>query len=147
VQSAAERRDMGIATASATFTRQIGGTLGTAVFLSILFSLLPDKIASSLTAAQGTAEFRAALADPANAEFVASLKSGAAGEGIMKDSSFLTSLDPRLAKPFLQGFAESMDHVFLVASLVMAVGAVITWMIPQIDLRRPAPGEAPVLAE
>jgi len=65
----------------------------------------------------------------------------------MKDSSFLTSLDPRLAKPFLQGFAESMDHVFLVASLVMAVGAVITWMIPQIDLRRPAPGEAPVLAE
>lgn len=147
VQAAAERRDMGIATASATFTRQIGGTLGTAVFLSILFSLLPDKIASSLTAAQGTAEFRAALADPANAEFVASLKSGAAGEGIMKDSSFLTSLDPRLAKPFLQGFAESMDHVFLVASLVMAVGAVITWMIPQIDLRRPAPGEAPVLAE
>lgn len=147
VQSAAERRDMGIATASATFTRQIGGTLGTAVFLSILFSLLPDKIASSLTAAQGTAEFRAALADPANAEFVASLKSGAAGEGIMKDSSFLTSLDPRLAKPFLEGFAQSMDHVFLVASLVMAVGAVITWMIPQIDLRRPAPGEAPVLAE
>lgn len=147
VQSAAERRDMGIATASATFTRQIGGTLGTAVFLSILFSLLPDKIASSLTAAQGTAEFRAALADPANAEFVASLKSGAVGEGIMKDSSFLTSLDPRLAKPFLEGFAQSMDHVFLVASLVMAVGAVITWMIPQIDLRRPAPGEAPVLAE
>ena len=147
VQSAAERRDMGIATASATFTRQIGGTLGTAVFLSILFSLLPDKIASSLTAAQGTAEFRAALADPANAEFVASLKSGAAGEGIMKDSSFLTSLDPRLAKPFLQGFADAMDHVFLVAALVMVVGAVITWMIPQIDLRRPAPGEAPVLAE
>lgn len=147
VQAAADRRDMGIATASATFTRQIGGTLGTAVFLSILFSLLPDKIASSLTAAQGTAEFRAALADPANAEFVASLKSGAAGEGIMKDSSFLTSLDPRLAKPFLQGFAESMDHVFLVAAMVMAVGAVITWMIPQIDLRRPAPGEAPVLAE
>ncbi|CCI54397.1 MDR family MFS transporter [Nostocoides jenkinsii] len=147
VQSAADRRDMGIATASATFTRQIGGTLGTAVFLSILFSLLPDKIASSLKAAQGTSDFRKALADPANAEFVASLKSGVAGEGIMKDSSFLTSLDPRLAKPFLQGFADAMDHVFLVAALVMVVGAVITWMIPQIDLRRPAPGEAPVLAE
>jgi len=147
VQSAADRRDMGIATASATFTRQIGGTLGTAVFLSILFSLLPDKIASSLKAAQGTSDFRKALADPANAEFVASLKSGVAGEGIMKDSSFLTSLDPRLAKPFLQGFADAMDHVFLVAALVMVVGAVITWMIPQIDLRRPASGEAPVLAE
>ena len=146
VQSAADRRDMGIATASATFTRQIGGTLGTAVFLSILFSLLPDKIASSLKAAQGTSDFRKALADPANAEFVASLKSGVAGEGIMKDSSFLTSLDPRLAKPFLQGFADAMDHVFLVAALVMAVGAVITWMIPQIDLRRPSPGEPPALA-
>jgi MFS family permease len=37
VQNAAERSDMGIATSSATFFRQMGGTLGVAVFLSILF--------------------------------------------------------------------------------------------------------------
>ena len=43
VQNAVARRDIGVATSSATFTRQIGGTLGTAVFLSILFSAVPDR--------------------------------------------------------------------------------------------------------
>ena len=38
IQNAVSPRDIGVATSSATFTRQIGGTLGTAVFLSILFS-------------------------------------------------------------------------------------------------------------
>ena len=38
VQNAVRPRDIGVATSSATFFRQIGGTLGTAVFLSILFS-------------------------------------------------------------------------------------------------------------
>ncbi|GAA1751384.1 MDR family MFS transporter [Nostocoides vanveenii] len=147
IQAAADRRDMGVATASATFTRQIGGTLGTAVFLSILFSALPTRIAERMTEARGTADFQAALADPANAEFVAQLKSGASSNAVMKDSSFLTSLDPRLAKPFLQGFADSMDHVFLFASAVMVLGAIVAWAIPQIDLRLPAPDEVPVLAE
>ena len=44
VQNASPARDMGVVTASSTFFRQLGGTLGTAVFFSILFSTLPDKI-------------------------------------------------------------------------------------------------------
>ena len=44
VQNAVSPRDIGVATSSATFTRQIGGTLGTAVFLSILFSAVPDRL-------------------------------------------------------------------------------------------------------
>jgi EmrB/QacA subfamily drug resistance transporter len=43
-QGAVEARDMGVATSSATFFRQIGGTLGTAVLLSILFSVMPANI-------------------------------------------------------------------------------------------------------
>ena len=38
VQNAVPPQDMGVATSSATFFRQMGGTLGTAVFLSVLFS-------------------------------------------------------------------------------------------------------------
>ena len=38
VQNAVPPQDIGVATSSATFFRQIGGTLGTAVFLSVLFS-------------------------------------------------------------------------------------------------------------
>ncbi|HEY0215242.1 MAG TPA: MDR family MFS transporter, partial [Cellulomonas sp.] len=38
VQNAVPVQDMGVATSSSLFFRQVGGTLGTAVFLSILFS-------------------------------------------------------------------------------------------------------------
>ncbi|MET0865461.1 MAG: MDR family MFS transporter, partial [Nakamurella sp.] len=124
VQNAVSPRLIGVATSSATFTRQIGGTLGTAVFLSILFTTVPDKIASALQKAQGTGEFKAALADPANAEFAKSMAAsqqaggGGAAGGVLKDSSFLNDLDPRLAKPFLQGFSSAMDTVFLVGGAV-----------------------------
>jgi len=43
-QNSVQPRDMGVATSSATFFRQIGGTLGTAVLLSILFSIMPANI-------------------------------------------------------------------------------------------------------
>ena len=38
MQNAVDPRDMGVATSSVTFFRQVGGSLGTAVFLSILFT-------------------------------------------------------------------------------------------------------------
>ena len=38
VQSAVPPQEIGVATASATFFRQMGGTIGVAVFLSVLFS-------------------------------------------------------------------------------------------------------------
>ena len=67
VQAASPARDIGVATSSATFFRQIGGTLGTAVMLSMLFSLLPLNITASLSDEQTvTAALDAAL-DPAAA--------------------------------------------------------------------------------
>ena len=36
-----------MATSSVTFFRQMGGTIGVAAFLSILFTTLPDKIADA----------------------------------------------------------------------------------------------------
>ena len=45
MQNAVEPRDIGVASSSGTFFRQLGGTLGAAVFLSILFSAAPGKIA------------------------------------------------------------------------------------------------------
>jgi hypothetical protein len=131
---------IGVATSSATFTRQIGGTLGTAVFLSILFSTVPDKIQTALKASVGTKDFQTALADPANAEFAkgrqsAAGQAGGTAGGVLKDSSFLNHLDPRLAKPFLQGFSDSMDLVFLVGSGVMVIGFLVMLMLPHVELR------------
>ncbi|GGC98970.1 hypothetical protein GCM10011512_27340 [Tersicoccus solisilvae] len=47
-QSAVAPRDMGVATSSSTFFRQIGGTMGTAVLLSVLFAVIPANIAHAM---------------------------------------------------------------------------------------------------
>lgn len=137
VQNAVSPRQIGVATASATFTRQIGGTLGTAVFLSILFSTVGANIGSAFDRAAQGSGFQAALADPANAAFAEQVRSGggAIGSGVLEDSSFLSDLDPRLAAPFLDGFAASMDTVFLVATFVMAIGAIVMLFLPGVELR------------
>ncbi len=60
-QNSVAAHEMGVASSAATFFRQIGGTLGTAIMLSLLFSLLPTNIVhatedkATLTAALDTA--------------------------------------------------------------------------------------------
>ena len=46
-QNSVGLRDMGVATSASTFFRQIGGTLGTAVLLSLLFAVMPANIQTS----------------------------------------------------------------------------------------------------
>ena len=68
VQNAVPPRDMGVATSSATFFRQMGGTLGTAVFLSMLFSTVGDKIAAAFKRRRYDApRSRPRCSDPAGA--------------------------------------------------------------------------------
>jgi hypothetical protein len=55
---------------------------------------------------------------------------------VLSDSSFLTNLDPRLAKPFLVGFSDAMDIVFLVGAGVMVLGFLVMLFLPQVELRK-----------
>jgi hypothetical protein len=144
VQNAVPARDMGVATASATFFRQMGGTLGTAVFLSILFSTVGGKIADAFARIAQTAPFQAALADPSvtnnpdNAPVLKLVQAGlrgATGGSVLQDSSFIQRLDPRLARPFLVGFSDSMRPVFLVAAIVVAVAWVLILFLKEVPLR------------
>jgi len=142
IQNAVSPRDLGVATSSATFFRQMGGTLGTAVFLSILFSTAPARISESFAAVAQTPDFQAALADPAvtanpaNAPVIALIEgNGALPAGALDDSSFLNQMDERLARPFLVGFSESMDLVLLVAAGVLAIAAVLVFFLPELPLR------------
>lgn len=48
-QNSVGLRDMGVATSASTFFRQIGGTMGTAIMLSLLFTVVPGNIQTSLT--------------------------------------------------------------------------------------------------
>ncbi|GEL16443.1 MDR family MFS transporter [Pseudonocardia asaccharolytica] len=143
VQNAVPARDMGVATASATFFRQLGGTMGVAVFLSIVFSTVGDKIADAFRAAAGTPEFRSALTDPAvrsnpaNEPVLGALNGGGGVDstGVLNDSSFLQHIDPRLARPFLIGFAESMALTFVVVAGVLVVAFVLALLIKELPLR------------
>jgi Major Facilitator Superfamily len=143
IQNAVPPQDMGVATSSATFFRQMGGTLGTAVFLSVLFNTLPDKITSAFKAIAPTPEFQSAVHDPAvvnnpaNHPVISALQGGGgvnAGSAL-NDSSFINNLDPRLAKPFLVGFSDAMDTVFLLGAAVIFVAFVLVWFLPEEKLR------------
>jgi EmrB/QacA subfamily drug resistance transporter len=140
VQNALPPRDMGVATASATFFRQMGGTLGTAVFLSVLFDQLGGRVAENFRAASDTPRFGAALTDPAvaanpaNAPILGFVKDGS--DLALDDSSFLSGADPVLSRPILDAFARSMSTVFLVASVVLVIGLFAVVMMKELPLRR-----------
>ena len=143
IQNAVPPRDMGVATASATFFRQMGGTLGTAVFLSVLFGTAAGNITAAFEDPARAPELsaaltdRAVLADPANSAVVESLRSGEASipEGALDDTSFLSELDERLAAPFVEGFADSLGLVFLIAAGVLVIGCVAVLFLPEEPLR------------
>jgi EmrB/QacA subfamily drug resistance transporter len=141
-QNAVEAKDIGVATSSATFFRQMGGTFGVAIFMSILFSQVVDKIQAAFETTAVKNGFASALQDPqvlenqANAGILEILKSGPSGaEGITSDSSFLIGADERLTLPFRIGFVESSLTVFMLAAVIIAVAFVISWFIKEIPLR------------
>ncbi|WP_433072928.1 MDR family MFS transporter [Dactylosporangium sp. CA-052675] len=135
VQNAANPREIGVATSTVTFFRSMGGTLGAAVFLSVLFSLLPDKIKGAFTDAQSTPAFQAAVrAHPQQLqEIQKTATSGSASS--FNDTSFLEKLDAALSHPFKVGFSNSMSVVFMVAAGIMVAGLIVILFLPEIPLR------------
>jgi EmrB/QacA subfamily drug resistance transporter len=142
VQNAVPPKDMGVATSSSLFFRQMGGTLGTAAFLSILFSTVGDKIGSAFQTAAKTPDFQAALKDPAvlhdpaNAIVLGMLDGTGTTVPSLDDSSFIDALDPRLAAPFLDGFAASTSLVVLIAAGILVIGFALSFALPEIPLRQ-----------
>ncbi|MFN2519350.1 MAG: MDR family MFS transporter [Jatrophihabitantaceae bacterium] len=129
MQNAVHPKDMGVSTAAATFFRQVGGTLGTAVFLSILFSSAGSHIKSEYRQATGTLQFQqAARAHP---EQLAALGKGAN----LNDTSFLSRIDAHLAHPFLVGFSQAMDLVFAVGAAVLVFAFVLSLFLREVPLR------------
>ncbi len=130
IQNAVPPQDMGVATSSATFFRQMGGTLGTAVFLSVLFNAVPDKIRAAI---EGDSAFQSAVRSPEFAQQAKQLQGGASQA--LNDSSFINKLPDVLAHPFKVGFADAADVVFLLGAFVVAVAFVIVWFLPEEKLR------------
>jgi EmrB/QacA subfamily drug resistance transporter len=116
MQNAVAPRDMGVATSSTTFFRQMGGTLGTAVFLSILFSNAASDIPKELA------------------------KAGVSPKAIghsfsLNDTSGIASLPPTVKHPILVGFSSAMDVVFMVGAAVLVIAFLLALMMKEVPLR------------
>ncbi|MFW0797537.1 MDR family MFS transporter [Gordonia sp. CPCC 205515] len=146
-------KDMGLSTGTATFFRQIGGTLGVAVFFSMLFSLMGPNIKTEMTTAASQPEYRTAVVQAAQSDdaqvsgfakslMAASQNPGAAAgssDSVMSDTSIIEKLPPELSSPIKEGFADSMDRVFLAVSIMslLAIIGTLTWK--ELPLRKGKP--------
>ncbi len=138
VQNAVSPREIGVSTSSVTFFRSMGGTLGAAVFLSILFSIIGDRIQHAFAVASQRPGFAAAAAPDQSQLHAVS----GGGSSSLSDTSFINRLPGIVAHPFKVGFSDAMSVVFLVAAVIMVVGLVVIWFLPELPLR----GESAVQA-
>lgn len=130
VQNVSARTDLGIATASTQFFRNVGSTVGIAIFGTVMTSGLYAAITSHLPA--GAAEQMAASGQEI-------------GVGAVLDPALAQSLPPAVADAVRQGLAERLHEVFLLGLPILAVVFLATALIPSVPLR--STNHAPAVEE
>jgi EmrB/QacA subfamily drug resistance transporter len=143
MQNAVPAEDMGVASASSTFFRSIGGTLGTAIFLSVLFSLAGSRISHQYTAARTDPAFLAAA--KAHPDQLASLHQHLSGG--LDDTSFLNGLADPLSHPFFAGFSSAGDVVFVITAVLLLAAIVLSACLKEVPLRLVSGNQARARAE
>jgi EmrB/QacA subfamily drug resistance transporter len=114
VQNSVDRRHMGVATASVTFFRSMGGAIGTALLGAILNIRLKYHLSEIVGAAQGH---------------------GAGAPINTNDVTAIQALPEPVKTWVLEAFTRAMDDVFLVAVPFMAVAFVIALTMREKPLR------------
>jgi EmrB/QacA subfamily drug resistance transporter len=125
VQNAVELRDLGSATGATTFFRQMGGTIGAAIFGAILSSRLAVHLQDQFGGA-ATTQGRGAI-DTANVQAI-------------------QSLPEPLKSGVLTAFTSALSDVFLVGVPVVALALVVALFLKELPLRtaaRQIPAESP----
>jgi DNA-binding MarR family transcriptional regulator len=112
VQNDVEYHDLGVATSGATLFRLIGGSLGTAILGAIFAARLSVNLVRLLP--PGTVANEAARNMSVQA---------------------LLQLPPPARAAYAAAFTASLDTVFLIATLVCAIGCVLAWFLPERPLR------------
>jgi EmrB/QacA subfamily drug resistance transporter len=112
VQNDARPQEVGVATASATFFRSVGGAFGVAIFGAIFASRLSHRLAGlprSITVHLGS--------------------------GVQLNPVQIKSLPPKVHADVLQAFAHSLHGVFLFGMGLAAVPFVLSWLLKEVPLR------------
>jgi hypothetical protein len=135
MQNSVSPRDIGVATSSTTFFRQLGGTLGVAVFLSIVYSTVGAKITGAYAKAASDPAFQAAAkADPDGVRKLQAAGSNG-GSNVLNDTSFINGISKTLTHPFLSGFTSALTTSFLVGACVVAIAFVLALFMKEVPLR------------
>jgi EmrB/QacA subfamily drug resistance transporter len=113
-QSSVDYDNLGGATSGVMFFRSIGGAFGTAVLGAVFATSLSSNLAERLARQQ---------LPPGLPRTTMSL-------------STLNSLPPPARAAYIQAFADSFQTVFLVGLPVAAIAFVLSWLLPEIELRR-----------
>lgn len=118
-QNSVGLRDMGVATSGSTFFRQIGGTLGTAVLLSLLFTLMPSNIIGSFSD-------RATLTEALDAAFDPAVASAPANEQIMSSiyTPIVTQTTDAVTQQVQQGVQQATDAATQAVAAQVAAGQI-----------------------
>ena len=121
VQNSAPPRDMGAATASANYFRQIGASIGASIVGALFTHRLTDRL---------TADLPKGLAGRVRIPSV---------NGITPEA--LRHLPAPIHRAFVNAFAEALPPIFLYLVPVIAVGFVLAFFLKQIPLRTRPAGE------
>jgi EmrB/QacA subfamily drug resistance transporter len=119
VQNAVSYDDLGVATSNAVFFRMIGGSFGTAVFGAIYANVLSSKLRPVI------ATLPRSIASKFNLE--------------TQDPSVLHALarvDPLVYAKVIASITSAVQTVFLVAVPISAVGWLLSWLLPEVALRK-----------
>ncbi|MFJ6653380.1 MDR family MFS transporter [Microbacterium sp. NPDC091313] len=118
-QNSVGLRDMGVATSSSTFFRQIGGTLGTAVLLSLLFALMPSNIIGSFSD-------RTTLTDALDAALDPTVSSAPANEKIMSSiyDPIVTQASDAVTQQVESGVQQAKDAATQAVAAQVAAGSI-----------------------
>jgi hypothetical protein len=106
-QNSASRRDIGVATATATFSRSIGASIGVAVFGAVFASRLGAELAA-VPGAQGLAAAGARL-DPARVQ----------------------ALPAGIRPAVLDAFSAAIGHTFLVGAAALVLALLTALALPR----------------
>jgi EmrB/QacA subfamily drug resistance transporter len=118
VQNALPPQDMGLSTSSVTFFRSMGGTLGAAVALAVLFGTVRGNI----------------LERASQAHFPKPAMDAIRSVSLDNTATF-AALPDAAKRVVLMGFADSMRTVFLVVACVVVPAFIGTFFIKEVPLR------------
>jgi EmrB/QacA subfamily drug resistance transporter len=134
VQNALELRDMGAGTATATFSRSLGGSVGVAA----LGAILSNRLGTVLTPLVDSALRQ--LPPP-----VAQRYAGRTGRISINDPAAIRALPGPLRDAVELGFVRTLHPIFLVAGLVSLIAVALCLALPDRELRGTGPSGAGAL--